>query len=74
MLTILTWMRPAYFYVIFLYKTVIPDTGVLVPPKEARGRRFLGWRDAVDRRGLGQQVVEHQVEDLLVRELEPGHL
>ena len=29
----LTWMRPAYFDIIIMfYKTMIPDTGVLVPP------------------------------------------
>ena len=78
MLTMLTWMRPAYFYFMFytslsiyiyiyththmyyvyiyiytvyiyiyiyvlqnrdmFYKTVIPDTGVLVPPTNARTR------------------------------------
>ena len=38
MLKMLMWMRPAYFHVIInvcCCKTVIPDTGVVVPPTAA---------------------------------------
>ena len=45
MLTMLTWMCPAYFHIIILfYKTVIPDTRVLVSlvPPIHTGLRLVG--------------------------------